>query len=186
MVVPTPGTIPPAPTKHPAMPNTTDRGDYLDTDDEIELDEVAEDVERYTQGLYYPVYIGEVLAGRYRIEHKLGHGGFSAVWMAHDVHEGRDVALKIMVPGDSGHQEYRVHTEIARLVSDTSRLLLYQDTFILTGSHGNHRVLVLPLQGPNLRDYTRQKATAARMLAAMQLLQAIKALHEGGFVHRGR
>jgi hypothetical protein len=71
-------------------------------------------------------------------------------------------------------------------VPDTSRLLVYQDTFLVTGSRGRHRVLVLPLQGPNLRDHAREKPIAARMLAAKQLLQALKALHDGGIIHRGK
>ncbi|KAH8172812.1 protein kinase domain-containing protein [Sarocladium implicatum] len=167
-----------------SLPNIADRGDFVDSDDEVELDEVAEDPEQYLHGLYYPLCIGEVIAGRYRIEHKLGHGGFSIVWMAYDIHTQRDVALKIMIPGDSGDREYQMHTEIANAVSDTSRLLMCQDTFFLKGSHGSHRVLVLPLQGPNLRDHTREKPIAARMWAAKQLLQGLETLHGGAIVHR--
>ncbi|KAF9784251.1 hypothetical protein IL306_007719 [Fusarium sp. DS 682] len=106
--------------------------------------------------------------------------------MAYDMHSKRDVALKIMVPGDSGEHERQIQDEIANSVSDTSRLLIYQDTFHVIGSHGHHhhRVLVLPLQGPNLRDHAREKPIAARMLAAKQLLQGLKALYEGEIIHR--
>jgi hypothetical protein len=166
---------------------TTDRGDFVNSDDELEydFDEVAEDPKYYTQGLYYPTYIGEILADRYRIEHKLGHGGFSVVWMAHDMLNNRDVALKIMMPGRSGEQELK-QNDIIRAVSDTSRLLIYQDTFLVAGPHSNHRVLVLPLQGPNIRDHVREKPITARMLAAKQLLQGLRALHNGGIIHCGR
>ncbi|WEW61765.1 hypothetical protein PRK78_007259 [Emydomyces testavorans] len=52
-----------------------DYGDFVDSDDEFEIEESAEPLERYHQpGLYYPICIGEVLAQTYRIEHKLGHG----------------------------------------------------------------------------------------------------------------
>jgi serine/threonine protein kinase len=158
----------------------------VDSEDEYEFDEVAEDPEQYARGSYYPTYIGETLADRYRIDHKLGHGGFSVVWMAYDMLSKRDVALKIMVPGDVGEHEYHIQGEIANAVSDTSRLLLCQDTFVLSGPRGHHRVLVLPLQGPNLRDHVREKPIVARMLAAKQLLQGLGALHEGGIIHRGR
>ncbi|KAH7168153.1 kinase-like domain-containing protein, partial [Fusarium flagelliforme] len=144
-----------------------DQGDFVDSEDEYEFDEVAEDPELYAQGLYYPTYIGEILANRYRIDHKLGHGGFSVVWMAYDMLSKRDVALKVMVYGDAGEHEYHVQREVANAVSDTSRLLLCQDAFILSGPHGHHR-----------------KPIVARMLAAKQLLHGLRALHEGGMLHR--
>jgi hypothetical protein len=57
-----------------------DYGQFVDSDGVGDIEDVPEPLERYGQGLYYPVSIGEVLAGRYRIEHKLGWGGFSSVW----------------------------------------------------------------------------------------------------------
>ncbi|KAM0080438.1 hypothetical protein ACKRZS_007415 [Fusarium odoratissimum] len=167
-----------------ANTDVADGGDFVDSDDEFEVEEVSEDPQRYLEGLYYPICIGETLADQYRIEHKLGHGGFSTVWMAYDILEKKDVALKIMTPEDSNEHEYQIQTEIARDTQNTSHLILYQNTFLLRGSHGNHRVLVLPLQGPNLRDHLRQKPLRIRMSAAKQLLQAISHLHDIGIVHR--
>ena len=63
----------------PNIPNGGDFGDFVDSDDECEVETDAESRIRYWEGLYCPLYIGEVLDGRYRIEHKLGWGGFSAV-----------------------------------------------------------------------------------------------------------
>jgi serine/threonine protein kinase len=111
------------------MAPISDRGDYVDSDEEDMFIEFAEDSERYVNGSFYPVCIGDVLIGRYRIEHKLGHGGFSVVWMAHDLHRGRDVALKIMVPGDAAADQCLAQADIARAVSDASGLLLHQGTF---------------------------------------------------------
>lgn len=46
-----------------------------------------------------------MLNERYLVEHKLGFGGFSTVWMVHDLHEKRDVALKVMCLGDHGDRK---------------------------------------------------------------------------------
>jgi serine/threonine-protein kinase SRPK3 len=39
---------------------------------------------RYHQKRYYPVKIGEVFNGQYRIITKLGYGAYSTVWLAQD------------------------------------------------------------------------------------------------------
>jgi hypothetical protein len=54
-----------------------------------------------TAGLFYP--IGEVLVETYRIEHKLGDGRF---WLARDIQNEKDVALKIMITGNMGEDGY--------------------------------------------------------------------------------
>ncbi|KAJ4307524.1 hypothetical protein N0V84_012673 [Fusarium piperis] len=162
-----------------------DWGDFVDSEDECDIEEVAEDPNLYPRGLLYPICIGEIVAGRYRIDHKLGYGGFSTVWMAYDMAAKIDVALKIMMPGQSAERECRVQDEIVRAVSDTTYLLLRHGSFSLQSPYGHHRVLVFPLQGPNLRDYPRKKPVATRMSFAVQLLQALKCLHGGGIVHGG-
>ncbi|KAI1025267.1 hypothetical protein LB504_010047 [Fusarium proliferatum] len=102
-------------------------GDFIGSDDEGEVKDVCKPIKRYEEGLYYPVCIGEVLIDRYRIEHKLGHSGFSTVWMAHNILNNNN---------------------------DTSRLLTYLDTFLLPGTPQiYHRVLVFPLLGPSLQIY---------------------------------
>jgi hypothetical protein len=163
-----------------------DRGDFVDSEDEGDIEEVAENPNLYPKGLSYPICIGEIVADRYRIDHKLGHGSFSTVWMAHDMTGKTDVALKIMILGVSAESEYRMQDEIVRTLPDTTGLLTFKDTFLLHSPHGDHRVLVFPLQGPNLRDYSpRTRPVATRMSFAVQLLQALKCLHGGGIVHRG-
>ena len=59
-----------------------DHGYFVDPDNEDDVEAEAEPRERYTEGLYYPVQIGDILDRRYRIEHKLGWGGYSTVWLA--------------------------------------------------------------------------------------------------------
>lgn len=166
---------------------THDRGDFVDSEDECDIEAVTEDPGLYPRGLFYPICIGDVIVGRYRIDHKLGHGSFSTVWMAHDMVSKADVALKIMMLGEAAEREYRMQEEIVRNVPDTSHLIIFNDTFLLPSPHGCHRVLVLPLQALNLRDYPlRRRPAAARMSSALQLLQALQCLHGGKIIHGGK
>ncbi|KAF4250103.1 hypothetical protein CNMCM8980_001962 [Aspergillus fumigatiaffinis] len=85
--------------------NTTDFGDFVSNEDEeLDLEEVVEPWRKYdtngTSHVFYPIYVGEVLNERYLVEHKIRSGGFSTVWMAHDLHDKKDVALKVMSLGE--------------------------------------------------------------------------------------
>ncbi|EEP79444.1 predicted protein [Uncinocarpus reesii 1704] len=161
-----------------------DYGDFIDpySDDDFEyFVETPSIYQPSADYLYYPLCLGEVLNSRYRVEHKLGHGGFSTVWMAFDLKKQTDVALKILTEGQ-GSNEYHMQNEILQNVKDTSRLTLYLDTFVLPG---DHRVLVFPLRSPMLSVITlKAKSMATRMSAARQLLQELESLHKAGIVHR--
>ncbi|GLA68273.1 hypothetical protein AtubIFM55763_003342 [Aspergillus tubingensis] len=82
-----------------AKDDMIDFGDFASTEDEeIDVEEYAEPWEKYdpeTQNAYYPICLGEILNERYLIEHKLGAGGFSTVWMALDLQENKDIAVKV-------------------------------------------------------------------------------------------
>ena len=159
--------------------------DYVDSDDECELEEYAEPVERYDDCLYYPIRIGETLDREYRVEHKLGHGGFSTVWMAHEIRKKRDVALKIMSPGEAGEHELYMQDQIFHHVPNTYNLLMYEATFTLRGPRGHHRVLLFPMRGPSLASRLRQASMASRMSVAYQLLKTLASLHHSQIVHCG-
>ncbi|KAJ5244072.1 hypothetical protein N7489_004168 [Penicillium chrysogenum] len=93
--------------------NTTDFGDFVkDEEEELDLEELVEPWYRYetedNQNVLYPIRLGEVLNERYLVEHKLGFGGGSTVWMAFDIQDKRDVALKIMSLGKWGDNETRI------------------------------------------------------------------------------
>jgi serine/threonine protein kinase len=175
-----PATVP----QFPAASDAAEYGDFVDSDDDYEVTEYTECPYGYK---FYPIQIGEVIDQTYRIDHKLGHGGFSTVWMAHDLKNRRDVALKIMAAGNSGEYEYNILEEIKRAVKDTSHLVTCIATLFLRGKDSNHQVLVFPLRGPSLDSLVgREILIATRMSAARQLLEALASLHEGGIVHRGK
>jgi serine/threonine protein kinase len=156
-----------------------DSGDLVD---EVEVEGYTEELVRYVVGLHYPIRIGDVLNGTYRIVHKLGYGESSTVWLARDIFGERDVALKIMIPGKEGEDEYSMQMEILSTVQDISHLVTCLTAFSLPGrsDKGNHRVLVFPVRGPNFNDtFSRainpnelleQCSMTTRMSAARQLL----------------
>lgn len=56
----------------------------------------VENLEGYNAGWYHPTYINDEFSnGRYRVNHKSGHGSYSSVWLDRDQEEQRYVALKI-------------------------------------------------------------------------------------------
>lgn len=170
-------------------PVLDDRGDFVDSDYETDIEDESEDSFQYLLGHFYPVCIGDLLKERYQVIHKLGRGGFSTVWLAHDQESGQDVALKIL---SSSAEEYKQHSKISQRVRDRSRLVLCLDKFQLSRRtkdvEHRYNVLVLPLRGPSLKAL--QQGTkiplARRMSAAKQLLQAVLSIHDAGLVHRGK
>ncbi|KAK2482419.1 hypothetical protein H9L39_04211 [Fusarium oxysporum f. sp. albedinis] len=161
-----------------------DWGDFVDSDEEPDVEFACEDINLYPKGFCYPISISDIIVERYRIIHKLGHGAFSTVWMAQDLTDNRDVALKILMLGSPDDRDCQMQSEIFSTAKDLTYLLLYHRTFLLPSPHGQHRVFVFPPQGPNLRNYPPRKAPiATRMLFAVQLLKALKALHEAEIVH---
>ncbi|CAG7922029.1 unnamed protein product [Penicillium olsonii] len=172
--------------------NTTDFGDFVkDEDEELDLEELVEPWHRYdpqdNQYVLYPIRLGEVLDERYLVEHKLGFGGGSTVWMAFDLRDKRDVALKVMALGKWGDNETRIQDEIIKSVQNTSRLVVYTATFFLhRDDESSHRVLVFPMKGPSICTLALKRTSmASRMSAARQLLETVANLHEAGIIHRG-
>lgn len=117
---------------------TADFGNFVSNEDEaLGLGEVVEPWYKYdikeTRHVFYPICLGEVLKERYLVEHKLGFGGGSAVWMAHDLQDKRDVALEVMSLGEWGENEIHMQDEIIQNVQDTSHFVTYLATFLFPG-----------------------------------------------------
>ncbi|WEW59075.1 hypothetical protein PRK78_004544 [Emydomyces testavorans] len=166
-----------------------DRGDLIDeyNDVALEIAEESENEARYGECpcQYYPIQIGEILNQTYRIFHKIHHGGFSTVWLAQDLKNQRNFAIKIMVSGSSGEHDYQMQTAIHQTVTDISHLVLYENVFLLRGPQSSHFAFVFPLFGPSVGSLVgKQLHIATRMHGAKQLLQALANLHKVGFVHR--
>lgn len=184
-----------------------DRWDFVDSDDEGDIEDASEDPFQYLHGFFCPIRIGDILNDRYQVIHKLGRGGFSTVWLAHDRQLRQDVPLKILASAEYAALECDAHLHMAQKIRDRTRVVLCQDHFVLSRTHiivppthvawtnikyssttRKHVVLVLQLRGPSLSTILRKTMWSLnyRMSAAKQLLQAVLSIHDAGMVHRGK
>lgn len=174
-----------------------DWGDEVDSDDETGVSEPpgSEGINAYSGNppACYPVTVGEVIHGggkSYRIEHRLGFGGFSTVWLAFDLEARSSVTLKILTASDAPQTEVNIHQDLHQTISEPANLLLSLSTFTLPGNFPGdfHGVIVLPVVGPNLCTYLdsrRRLDSATAFCLAKDVLRAVACLHSHGFIHRG-
>lgn len=146
----------------------------------------VECLERYERGGYHPIYIDDVLHGRYKIVDKLGYGGWSTVWLAHDEQLKQFVAVKVGI-ADSLPNEHKVLRALNRpnkgqCPASIPKML---DEFTINGPNGSHPCLVMPLALGNLRQSSFSRLfhiDVARVLA-YELTLTVAFLHSQGFVH---
>lgn len=168
------------------------------------LDEI-EYVEEYQPGGLHPINIGDTFSkGRYKIIHKLGHGGSSTIWMARDCLQdaprGRVVTLKALRADISSKSPDTIpEIVIPRLLeavsSHSNDLQTIQDHFLVEGPNGTHRFLISPFAGPSIlamydcpgrvSGSRRLREGLARKLAKQTVL-AIYQMHRAGIVHGGQ
>ncbi|KAI1982371.1 hypothetical protein LOZ53_000078 [Ophidiomyces ophidiicola] len=118
--------------------------------------------------------------------HKIFHGGFSTVWLAQDLKNQRNCAIKIMVSGPFGEHDCQMQTAIRDSVAGISHIVLYEVVFLLRGPQYNHYTFVFPFLGPDVESLVaNQLHIVTRMHGAKQLLQVLQSLHKAGFIHRG-
>ncbi|SPO07073.1 uncharacterized protein DNG_09767 [Cephalotrichum gorgonifer] len=79
----------------------------------------SEWVEDYRPGGYHPVLLGDIFNdGQYKVIRKLGDGSYSTVWLARDLRNSSNVALKILVSAVSGSTtELRILSHISEVVT---------------------------------------------------------------------
>ncbi|HXW07387.1 MAG TPA: protein kinase [Vicinamibacterales bacterium] len=133
---------------------------------------------------------GESLIGRqlhqYLVTDLLGHGGMGMVYRAHDVRLERDVALKVLPPGqlgdDARRQRFLREARAASALSHANIVTIYEidsdedvDFIAMELVHGRSLAESLPPGGLNLDRITAY---------AVQLLEGMSVAHRAGLVHR--
>ena len=144
----------------------TSHGTYLGG-----LNEDLEDLEFYQLGGYHPIHLGDELGppGRYRVIHKLGHGGFGTVWLCRDSQASRYVAVKVMTADLSSDLILDLSLlELDQAIPGADYIALPLDRFSLTGPDpglgiSNRRYLshrlrrILPHLGPSNQSRNSRK-----------------------------
>lgn len=88
----------------PELNSSEEEDLYLELTCSCEAEEDYSYKNRYG-GALFPICIGDVIHNgqdQYMVDHRLGSGASSTVWLAHSSRQQRSVALKIMRAGDDG------------------------------------------------------------------------------------
>jgi len=123
---------------------------------------------------------GAVIAGRYRLEARLGSGGGGTVWRCRDDALGATVALKIVAAGGDV-ERWRREVAMARRIADRNVCRVHD-----LGETGEHRFVTMELvEGAALRRWIRGDVPAAEAGALFaQVVSGAAAIHAAGVVHR--
>jgi eukaryotic-like serine/threonine-protein kinase len=125
--------------------------------------------------------IGEVVLGRFRIEDRIGSGGFGTVYRAWDERLQRPVAVKVI---DREHGAPRVTREAQAVARLTHRNIA---TLYELATDGERAYLVSELiEGETLRALGRRGELNDRLVARVgaDAAAALTAAHRAGVVHR--
>ncbi len=133
--------------------------------------------------------IGEVVAGKYRVEKIVGQGGMGVVYAAHHVQLDKRVALKVLILGTTPHDD----EIIERFVREAQAAARLQSEHVVrvtdAGSleHGAPFLVMEYLQGCDLEELMRLNGPLDPQDVADYVLQSLAALaqaHAAGIIHR--
>jgi serine/threonine-protein kinase len=130
---------------------------------------------------------GEVFAGRYRLDALIGEGGMGAVWRAHCLVLGQDVAVKVVRADVGGPRSCARLAREARTAASLAHPSIVRAIDFGTTSDDEPFLVMELLDGPSLTDWLakqgRVKPTNAVRLA-LPLASALGAAHALGAIHR--
>ena len=126
------------------------------------------------------------LTGRYVLGRELGRGGMAHVYLAHDVHHDRDVAIKVLRPELAttlGAERFLREIQIEAKLQHPHILPLHE-----SGAAGDILYYVMPyVEGETLRDRLtrdRQLPIDVALRITREVCDALSYAHSQGVVHR--
>jgi eukaryotic-like serine/threonine-protein kinase len=127
---------------------------------------------------------GFVIAGRYRVERRLGRGGMAAVYKAMDLDLEESIALKVFAPtgnDDTQLGRFKQELAVARKLNHPNIVRLYD-----LGTHGHASFISMELlEGADLAQILDGSRDLLRDIGYLvQALEGLEFAHEKGVVHR--
>jgi serine/threonine-protein kinase len=133
------------------------------------------------------VTAGDVIRGRYRLDHRLGQGGMGAVWSAMDLELRRPVAIKLIIPDFA--EDPGILSRFLREARSAASLASPHVVRILDfGMDGERAFIAMErLEGETLGDRLKREGrlrpeVTARILSHVG--RAVALAHEAHLVHR--
>jgi serine/threonine-protein kinase len=128
---------------------------------------------------------GAMIADRYRIDAKIGQGGMAAVYRAHDLELGEDIAMKLFLQPSEDAQlvaRFKQELTLSRGLSHPNIVRLYD-----IGQHQGCRFLTMELlQGTDLGAIINGKPLelSRGLRYLVQACAALALAHDKGVIHR--
>ncbi|MFD9326651.1 serine/threonine-protein kinase [Streptomyces sp. NPDC060065] len=134
--------------------------------------------------------VGRLIAGRYRLLSKLGHGGMGTVWRAKDETVDREVAVK--EPRVPDHLPERERANAFERMRREARAAARLDHPSVVNVHdvavvdGQPWIVMELVQGRSLGDALQEGTLGVREAArvGLEVLGALEAAHAAGILHR--
>jgi serine/threonine-protein kinase len=124
-----------------------------------------------------------MLGGRYRLDHRLGEGGMSVVWRAHDEVLDRAVAVKVLIAGAAAPERIVAEAKIAARLSHPHVASVYD---FGESADGVPYIVMELLQGGTLGERLAEGPLGmnAALRVCAEVASALAAAHAEGLVHR--
>ncbi|RJQ43928.1 MAG: Stk1 family PASTA domain-containing Ser/Thr kinase [Gaiellales bacterium] len=129
----------------------------------------------------------EIYDNRYEIKSRLGSGGMADVYLAHDTHLNRDVAIKILYKRYASDAEF-----VARFQQEAKSAARLNHPHIVSiydrgEADGSYYIAMEYLQGKSLKELIAEKGLFPpdkAIFVTEQILEALQFAHEHDVVHR--
>lgn len=134
--------------------------------------------------------VGTLLAGRYRVEALIGHGGMAMVYRARDEALGRTVALKVFNASLADAEDLRRQDEEIRLIARLNHFALVTLFDAVTdnadGGTGQSLIVMQYVHGTDLRQRLLRGVLDPRTVAMLgaDVAEALAYVHSHSVVHR--